>query len=57
MMLVVGPARIIGPLAAGAAIDAWGYAPAVASCVGCAVVALGVLWAGRRQASMARDRT
>lgn len=40
MMAVMAPARILGPVLAGAAIDRWSYTPALVACAACAAVAL-----------------
>jgi predicted MFS family arabinose efflux permease len=47
MMLAMAPARIIGPLLIGAAIDAWSYPTPVLVCAGFALAAFGVLYLGR----------
>jgi hypothetical protein len=39
----MAPARILGPVIAGALIDRSGYAPALLAAVACAVVALAAL--------------
>jgi hypothetical protein len=42
----MAPARILGPVLVGAAIDQWSYVPALLGCVACAGCALAAL--GRR---------
>lgn len=49
MMLAMAPARIVGPLLIGAAIDRWSYPVPMALCAGCALAAFGVLWLGRKR--------
>jgi MFS family permease len=47
MMVAMAPARIIGPVLVGAAIDQWSYGPALGGCVVAAGAALVALWWGR----------
>lgn len=47
MMVAMAPARILGPVLVGAAIDRWSYGPALGGCLVAAVAALGALWWGR----------
>ncbi len=47
MMLAMAPARIVGPLLIGAAIDAWSYPAPVLTCAAFALFALVALWQGR----------
>jgi MFS family permease len=49
MMLAMAPARIVGPLLIGAAIDVWSYPAPVLICAAFAAGALLVLWLGRRR--------
>jgi MFS family permease len=50
MMLAMAPARIVGPLLIGAAIDVWSYPLPVLVCALFALAALVVLWLGRTTA-------
>lgn len=53
-MVVLAPARIVGPLLVGLAIDRWSYAPALLVCAGLAVMAALVLF--RRPAAQYEER-
>lgn len=48
MMVVMAPAKLLGPVLVGAGIDHWGYIPALGFCVLCALAAAGVLSVGAR---------
>lgn len=43
MMVTMAPARILGPVLLGVAVDRWSYAPALLACVLCSLCALAAL--------------